>query len=124
MHPQNEQQQQPARGLAVLLDHSLNSLGATAIAFAPLTTRRLLSPACLPAVCAMFSQYCEVPFQVEPVEVVDAFGQTQGETPMACPSLPCPCMHPHARHFLQSLTATASPNSCPLLSFLLSSCFS
>ncbi|GAB4814215.1 hypothetical protein N2152v2_001261 [Parachlorella kessleri] len=30
----------------------------------------------LQTVCAMFSQYCEVPFQVEPVEVVDAFGQT------------------------------------------------
>jgi hypothetical protein len=27
----------------------------------------------------MFSQYCERPFEVEPVEVVDALGNTQGE---------------------------------------------
>ncbi|PSC73331.1 putative phenylalanine-tRNA ligase beta subunit [Micractinium conductrix] len=30
----------------------------------------------LNTVVAMFSQYCERPFEVEPVEVVDAFGQT------------------------------------------------
>ena len=27
----------------------------------------------------MFSEYCEQPFEVEPVEVVDAFGNTHGE---------------------------------------------
>lgn len=30
----------------------------------------------LNTVCAMFSEYCEEPFTVEPVEVVDAFGET------------------------------------------------
>lgn len=30
----------------------------------------------LNTVCAMFSEYCAVPFQVEPVEVVDSLGQT------------------------------------------------
>ncbi len=32
-------------------------------------------------VVTMFSEYCTVPFQVEPVEVVDAFGETRGTNP-------------------------------------------
>lgn len=31
-----------------------------------------------PAVCAMFSEYCAVPYEIEPVEVVDAFGKSTG----------------------------------------------
>lgn len=31
----------------------------------------------LNTVCAMFAEYCEVPFVVEPVEVIDAFGERQ-----------------------------------------------
>ena len=30
----------------------------------------------LNTVCAMFSEYCSTPFEIEPVEVVDAFGKT------------------------------------------------
>ncbi len=29
----------------------------------------------------MFSEYCSKPFEVEPVEVVDTFGQSHGEQP-------------------------------------------
>jgi phenylalanyl-tRNA synthetase beta chain len=36
----------------------------------------------LNTVCAMFSEYCATPFEVEPVEVVDAAGRTQ-----VCPDL-------------------------------------
>ncbi len=50
----------------------------------------------LNTVCTMFSEYCAVPFEVEPVEVVDAFGATHGEptinshTPLlACEQLFC-----------------------------------
>jgi phenylalanyl-tRNA synthetase beta chain len=32
----------------------------------------------LNTVVAMFSEYCQAPFEVEPVEVVDAFGETHG----------------------------------------------
>lgn len=28
---------------------------------------------------AMFSEYCQVPFEVEPVEVIDSFGESHGE---------------------------------------------
>lgn len=37
------------------------------------------SSAC-PAVVTMFSEYCAVPFEVEPVEVIDSFGESHGET--------------------------------------------
>lgn len=33
----------------------------------------------LNTVCAMFSEYCEQPYVVEPVEVIDSFGESQGE---------------------------------------------
>ncbi len=29
----------------------------------------------------MFSEYCSKPFEIEPVEVVDSFGQSHGELP-------------------------------------------
>ena len=29
----------------------------------------------------MFSEYCSTPFEIEPVEVVDSFGQSHGELP-------------------------------------------
>ncbi len=32
----------------------------------------------LNTLCTMFSEYCEVPYEVEPVEVVDAFGKSHG----------------------------------------------
>lgn len=34
-------------------------------------------------VCTMFSEYCSTPYQIEPVEVVDAFGNSQRESLMA-----------------------------------------
>lgn len=33
----------------------------------------------LNTLCTMFSEYCKQPFEVEPVEVVDAFGSSQGD---------------------------------------------
>ena len=33
----------------------------------------------LNTLCTMFSEYCSKPFEIEPVEVVDAFGDSQGE---------------------------------------------
>ena len=33
----------------------------------------------LATLCTMFSQYCTTPFEVEPVEVIDAFGVSKGE---------------------------------------------
>ena len=33
----------------------------------------------LNTMCTMFSEYCSTPFEVEPVEVIDAFGQSHGE---------------------------------------------
>ena len=33
----------------------------------------------LATLCTMFSQYCTKPFEVEPVEVIDAFGVSKGE---------------------------------------------
>jgi hypothetical protein len=27
----------------------------------------------------MFSEYCAVPFEIEPVEVIDSFGESHGE---------------------------------------------
>lgn len=35
----------------------------------------------LNTMCTMFSEYCSTPFEVEPVEVIDAFGQSHGEQP-------------------------------------------
>lgn len=32
----------------------------------------------LNTMCTMFSQYCSTPFEVEPVEVIDAFGESHG----------------------------------------------
>jgi hypothetical protein len=32
----------------------------------------------LNTVACMFSQYCKVPFEVEPVEVIDSFGESHG----------------------------------------------
>ncbi len=37
---------------------------------------------------AMFSEYCAAPFEVEPVEVVDAFGASHGAQ-----KEDCACMH-------------------------------
>ncbi len=34
-------------------------------------------------VCTMFSEYCSTPYQIEPVEVVDAFGNTQRESSLS-----------------------------------------
>jgi hypothetical protein len=28
---------------------------------------------------SMFSEYCAVPFEIEPVEVIDSFGESHGE---------------------------------------------
>lgn len=36
----------------------------------------------LNTMCTMFSEYCSTPFEVEPVEVVDAFGHSHGEQPL------------------------------------------
>ncbi len=33
----------------------------------------------LNTVCAMFSEYCSEPYTVEPVEVIDSFGESHGE---------------------------------------------
>ena len=33
----------------------------------------------------MFSEYCSTPFEIEPVEVVDSFGQSHGELPSCKP---------------------------------------
>lgn len=33
----------------------------------------------LNTVVSMFSEYCQVPFEVEPVEVIDSFGESHGE---------------------------------------------
>lgn len=51
----------------------------------------------LNTVACMFAEYCEVPFEVEPVEVVSSFGETTGER-LSCRMphearrvLPCDC---------------------------------
>ena len=41
----------------------------------------------LATLCAMFSEHCARPFEVEPVEVVDALGHTRSEPHAACFSL-------------------------------------
>lgn len=41
----------------------------------------------LNTVACMFAEYCEVPFEVEPVEVVNSFGETNGEG-QSCPLYP------------------------------------
>jgi hypothetical protein len=33
----------------------------------------------LNTVCSMFSEYCSSPYVVEPVEVIDSFGESHGE---------------------------------------------
>jgi phenylalanyl-tRNA synthetase beta chain len=33
----------------------------------------------LNTVCAMFSEYCSQPYVVEPVEVIDSFGESHGK---------------------------------------------
>ena len=33
----------------------------------------------LNTVACMFSQYCKVPYEVEPVEVIDSFGESHGK---------------------------------------------
>lgn len=38
----------------------------------------------LATLCAMFSEHCAQPFEVEPVEVVDALGSTRSEPHVAC----------------------------------------
>lgn len=38
----------------------------------------MLPQVVLNTLCAMFSEYCSEPFVTEPVEVVDAFGQSTG----------------------------------------------
>lgn len=40
----------------------------------------------LATLTAMFSEHCATPFEVEPVEVVDALGESHG---------PCPCITAH-----------------------------
>lgn len=36
----------------------------------------------LDTLCTMFSEHCAVPFEVEPVEVIDAFGHSTGVHPI------------------------------------------
>lgn len=33
----------------------------------------------LNTLCTMFSEYCTTPYEIEPVEVIDAFGDSHGE---------------------------------------------
>jgi phenylalanyl-tRNA synthetase beta chain len=38
----------------------------------------------LNTVCAMFAEYCSTPYVVEPVEVIDSFGESHGERQCDC----------------------------------------
>ena len=40
----------------------------------------------LNTVCCMFAEYCSEPFEVEPVQVVDAFGKATGGWMSGCSS--------------------------------------
>ncbi len=56
----------------------------------------------------MFSEYCSTPFEVEPVEVVDSFGQAQGEQSQ---------LSPHSTTIFNIITKAcrdSSPISLPL----------
>lgn len=57
--------------------HSAISLNTTDVFIECTATDLTKANVVLNTLCAMFSEYCLVPFQVEPVEVVDALGQTQ-----------------------------------------------
>jgi len=47
----------------------------------------------LNTLCTMFSQYCTAPFEVEPVEVVDAFGESHGaSSPLVQEATPTPSL--------------------------------
>lgn len=49
----------------------------------------------LNTVCTMFCQYCSTPFEVEPVEVIDSFGDKKCEALLL---LPCCVPAAHAQH--------------------------
>ena len=56
--------------------HSAISLDTTDVFIECTATDVTKAKIVLETVCAMFSEYCQVPFEIEPVEVVDALGQT------------------------------------------------
>ena len=69
----------------------------------------------LATLTTMFSEHCAVPFEVEPVEVVDALGVSRGLSAVPCIQ-PVPTVHPpgtpgvsvvkcHSRHGSCSLSA-------------------
>ena len=41
--------------------------------------RRRCPQVVLNTVAAMFSEYCSTPYEIEPVEVIDSFGESHGE---------------------------------------------
>ena len=48
----------------------------------------------LNTVCTMFCEYCSTPFEVEPVEVIDSFGNRKRETCYSAFLHICCCWHP------------------------------
>jgi phenylalanyl-tRNA synthetase beta chain len=52
----------------------------------------------LNTVCAMFSEYCSAPYVVEPVEVIDSFGESHGE--QQCSTWACRDDHSFDRAFV------------------------
>ena len=61
----------------------------------------------LNTICTMFSEYCSTPFEVEPVEVIDAFGQSHGATRSAAQVM---TRFPLMQHTTQSYKTEVSPH--------------
>lgn len=61
----------------------------------------LLPQVVLNTLCAMFSEYCSEPFVTEPVEVVDAFGQSTGSLADREWNASCPgCQRRHTANLI------------------------